>query len=104
MVLLIVIKTFLFWVTISTIGFVINEIYSYLTLRYKIIQLRSIVKGNVIVDTDLNTYQVLSNHILGCSDLQSKIFKLKINSNYKIKIYGINSSFTKVNVVDINPC
>jgi len=45
---------------------------------------------------------VLSNHILGCSNLHDKIFEAKINSYYKIKVYGFATPFTQVNVIDID--
>jgi len=98
------IKTFLFWLVICTIGFAINEIYSYVTVRTKIIKLKSIVNARAIIDEDHNAYNIMSNHLLGCSDLHNKISKLKIESYYTIKIYGIESPFTKINLIDIKSC
>jgi hypothetical protein len=99
--LIIIVKIILFFILTSVSWLVINQLYAYLTLRNKTIKLRSIINGNVIIDEDLNTYQILLNPILGCSNIHSKIFKLKIDSCYKIKIYGIDTPFTKINIVDI---
>ncbi len=95
------VKTWFIWIGLIAIAFVFDQLYAFFTLRTKTIQLRSIVFGKILIDSDLNVYNVLSNHILGCGDLHSKILKLKINSYYKIKIYGIDTPFTQVKVIDI---
>jgi len=81
-------KALIMWFGLCLCGFVLYQLYTCLTVRTKIIKLKFIIKGVTILDSDLNAYCVLSNHILGCSNLHDKIFEAKINSYYKIKVYG----------------
>lgn len=91
------------WIGVCVGGFGLSHLYAYATMRTKIIKVRSVVMSRMIIDEDLNVYNVLSNHILGCDGLQSKIFKMKIGSYYKIKIYGFDSPLTQVNVIELLP-
>lgn len=100
-ILLYIAKAYLIWVLLCVLLFVLDQLYGYLTVRTVIIQLRSIVSGRIIIDSELNDYNILTNHILGCNNLHSKILKLRIDSCYKIKIYGYNTPLTKVNLIDI---
>ena len=102
--------TSLAWFLLISLGWLLNQIYSIVTCRTKIIQIKSIHQGLglksecILVDSELLHYYILSNHILGVNNLEYKISHLKLNSDYEIKIYGFNSFFTKIRLIDIKPC
>ncbi len=87
-------KIYLGWVILCISTYILEQLYEYATTRTKIIQLRSVVMNKSIIDENLNVYKINSS-------LHSKILKLKIDSYYKIKIYGIETPFTQLNVIDI---
>ena len=103
-------QSLLNFISLISLGWLLNQIYSIVTCRTRIIQIKSIHQGLglksqcIVVDSKLSNYYILSNHILGVHNLDYKISHLKLNSDYEIKIYGFNSVFTKIRLIDIKPC